>query len=191
MPDIEVIDNFLDFKSFKTIQSDTMSWSFPWLRSTIIGDYGIKSGQFKLLCDPKLNTQFIHRLHRCPYLDKDTYDSPYQRWSTIFFPKLNIASVLSAKINFNPMYTEKVYHGFHRDNPFDNAYTAVYYINTNNGVTAFEDGTEVKSVANRLVKFPSYYMHTGSTCTDEHGRYVMNLNYFAAPDNADSIISYG
>ncbi len=57
--------------------------------------------------------------------------------------------------------------------------TAIYYINTNDGYTLFEDGNKVKSVANRFVKFPATMMHTGTSCTDDYRRIVINFNYYA------------
>ena len=56
--------------------------------------------------------------------------------------------------------------------------TSIFYVNTNNGYTKFEDGTKVESVANRLVTFPNATMHTGTSCTDEKTRVVINFNYF-------------
>ena len=57
--------------------------------------------------------------------------------------------------------------------------TSIFYVNTNNGYTEFEDGTKVESVANRLVTFPANMKHTGTFCTDEKTRVVINFNYFA------------
>jgi len=60
------------------------------------------------------------------------------------------------------------------DIPF---WTSIFYVNTNNGCTVFEDGTEVKSVGNRLVTFPGNTLHTGRNCTDEKCRVLINFNY--------------
>ena len=56
--------------------------------------------------------------------------------------------------------------------------TSIFYVNTNNGYTKFEDGTKVESVANRMVIFPSNMKHIGTSCTDEKTRVVINFNYF-------------
>jgi len=56
--------------------------------------------------------------------------------------------------------------------------TSIFYVNTNNGYTKFEDGTKVESVANRMVTFPSNMKHTGTSCTDEKIRVVINFDYF-------------
>ena len=56
--------------------------------------------------------------------------------------------------------------------------TSIFYINTNNGYTEFEDGTKVESVANRMITFPTNLKHRGTSCTDEKLRVVINFNYF-------------
>jgi len=56
--------------------------------------------------------------------------------------------------------------------------TAILYMNTNNGYTKFEDGTKVESVANRMITFPANMKHSGTSCTDEKTRVVINFNYF-------------
>ena len=60
----------------------------------------------------------------------------------------------------------------------ENCMTSILHINTNNGYTKFENGEVVKSVRNRLVTFPAHLKHTGSTCTDEKFRCVINVNYY-------------
>ena len=56
--------------------------------------------------------------------------------------------------------------------------TSIFYVNTNNGYTKFEDGTKVESVANRLISFSSNTKHKGTSCTDEETRIIINFNYF-------------
>ena len=73
-------------------------------------------------------------------------------------------------------------HGFHIDNKFlvntDTCFTSILYLNTNNGYTEFENGTKVESIKNRLIKFPLSYRHTGTTCTNQPFRSVINFTYF-------------
>ena len=173
---IEVIDNFLDLKSLNNLISSTQYDQFKWEKHTVVGTKAIKDGTYKLLCDPKLNVQFVHKLFRNIYLDTEN-DSPFINLMIPFYANLNVQSMVSAKLNFVPVWKEVVPHGFHRDNPF-NCTTAVFYLNTNDGYTLFEDGTKIESVSNRLVKFPSNMMHTGTTCTNDSGRMVLNINYF-------------
>ena len=51
----------------------------------------------------------------------------------------------------------------------------INYLNTY--ATKYEDGSKIESVANRLLSFPSNMKHTGTSCTDEKIRIVINFNY--------------
>ena len=55
--------------------------------------------------------------------------------------------------------------------------TGIYYVNTNDGYTVFEDGTKIDSVANRICIFPYYLKHSGTTCTNANRRIALNINY--------------
>ena len=55
--------------------------------------------------------------------------------------------------------------------------TGIFYLNSNNGSTVFKSGEEVQSQANRLVLFDSQLEHSGTSCTDERRRVVLNINY--------------
>ena len=55
--------------------------------------------------------------------------------------------------------------------------TAVFYCNTNNGSTKFENGKKVESKANRAVVFDGRTLHCGIDCTDSLRRIVINFNY--------------
>ena len=55
--------------------------------------------------------------------------------------------------------------------------TAIFYVNSNNGKTLFEDGTEVLSVENRLIVFDGNLKHTATTHSDAKTRCVINFNY--------------
>jgi len=67
---------------------------------------------------------------------------------------------------------------FHTDLTDTPATTAIYYINSNDGYTLFEDGLKIESIANRFVKFPCNYKHTGTTCTNTDRRVLINFNYY-------------
>ena len=57
--------------------------------------------------------------------------------------------------------------------------TSILYLNTTNGPTILEDGTEIECRANRLVSFPYETYHAATCCTDQPYRIVLNFNYFA------------
>ena len=87
------------------------------------------------------------------------------------------------KANANPRTEKIVVSGFHQDVSErrlleSEPKTAIFYINSNDGYTLFEDGTKVESVANRVVTFPANLKHTGTSCTDKTCRIVINFNYF-------------
>ena len=68
-------------------------------------------------------------------------------------------------------------HIFHKDDVNDNINVALFYINTNNGYTEFEDGTIINSKRNRLVLFPCKLKHRSTTTTDTRERINININY--------------
>jgi hypothetical protein len=56
--------------------------------------------------------------------------------------------------------------------------TSIFYMNTTNGPTLLEDGTEIECRANRLVTYSNETQHAAVLCTDQPYRVVINLNYF-------------
>jgi len=85
--------------------------------------------------------------------------------------------LLKAKINLTPKTNTVYEHGFHTDIKEPDVLTAIYYLNTNNGYTAFRDGSKIESIANRMVIFDGSTEHSGTTCTDADSRLVLNINY--------------
>ena len=55
--------------------------------------------------------------------------------------------------------------------------TAIFYLNTCNGKTVV-NGTEVESIANRVVIFPANTPHYVISQTDTDRRIVLNINYY-------------
>ena len=164
---IEIYDDFLPINEFRYLEEFIFGPNFPWHFGVVLGEGPDR------LCDELDDVQFGNMLY--------TEFSPQGREFHIVepiikSPKLRITSLFRVKANINPRTQEIIKHGFHIDLPF-NQTTAIYYVNSNNGYTEFEDGTKVESVANRLVKFNSNIRHTGTTCTDSKIRCVINFNY--------------
>ena len=90
--------------------------------------------------------------------------------------KIEPLDLIRVKANLITRTSEHVEGGFHTDTKFKHN-TAIFYLNTNNGYTKFEDGTIVESIANRLVVFDSSLLHSGFSQTDKNTRCVINLNY--------------
>jgi len=162
---MKVIDNFLREDEFKTLRTYISSTEFPWYFGKVVtGNKGESA-------------QFVHTFY--------VNDTPTSTWPHVAFlrGRLNIASLVRIKVNLNPRTETLQVHkdSFHIDYP--DITTAVYYLNTCDGYTLFEDGPKVNSVENRIVIFDSNMRHTGTSCTNEAGRLVMNINYFPCNDN--------
>ena len=159
MKDVLVIDDFLPEHQFKMLRDIMMSYYFPWCYW-----WGRDEDEPKDF--------FFHTFYR----DEEDHPSEYFSMLKPTLQKLvgdrklmRVKSVLT---------TQTVDHhnsGYHYD--YDDMTTAIYYINTCNGWTEFEEGGKVKSVANRVIVFDSNLIHGGVSCTDEKTRILINFNY--------------
>ena len=168
---MKIEDNFLDQKEFVKLQNVMIGPNFDWHYCPII-DYADDVNKF----------QFQHEFFFCRPLMVSTFYN-------CVFPiekKLNPFSILRVKANLLTRTSNIIKNEFHVDIvDFPNSpeklkqwTTSIFYVNSNNGYTEFEDGTQVESVENRMVTFPSNIKHTGTSCTDEKVRIVINFNYF-------------
>lgn len=176
---IEVIDNFLDPVVFKRIQSKLMGEDFPWWFSKNIVFRDQDDGGF----------QFIHDFYRdySDYIYFSTSDReviPDVRLLVPVLKALNCEILVRVKANLLTRTAENVMSAFHIDIPgvkdLESLSTSILYVNSNDGVTKFKDGTTVESVANRVVIFPAATFHAGTSCTDQKTRVVINFNFFRA-----------
>ena len=165
---IKIEDNFLDTQVFKNIQELYFSNQIPWTYGEVVYDHELKSDAFKLD-----NYQFSHILY--------SYEQPssniFEQVVTVL-NSIDLATICKVKVNMNTRTSKIVEHGFHTDVPFK-CKTSILYLNTNDGYTIFEDGTKIESVENRLVTFDSHVKHSGTSCTNQKVRLVLNMNYFA------------
>jgi hypothetical protein len=165
LDDYEIIDNFLNEEDFTIIKTAMLSDHFPWYYNSGVLD----------LSETGLNQyQFTHTFY-----NNDIPLSSYFEMLQPLVNKINPVSLMRIKSNLYTRTEERFEHGYHADydNPPSSQRTAVFYINTNNGLTTFEDGTSIESVENRLVSFKTPLLHTGTTCTDVKRRVLINLNY--------------
>ena len=157
-----VIDDVLPSEEFTQIKEAIMHDQFDWQFRKGIKDYK----------DPAC--QFVHTFHI-----QGMQATTQERFS-LMYPILNFiqpAGILRIKANLNQKTAEHYETGLHVDVMVPGSLTAIFYINTNNGYTYFEDGQKIESIENRMVMFPSNIPHAGATCTDEDRRVVLNLNY--------------
>ena len=168
----EFIDDFLGKKEFDELQDLLMGEMVPWYYRSII-DYAEDVNKF----------QFVHTFYE-------------NMISFLFCEKLSpileiidATAIIRIKANLltrTPKIIENAYHNDVANYDYNGGKkeklkqltTSIFYVNTNNGYTKFENGPIVESVANRMVFFSADMKHTGTSCTDEKTRVVINFNYF-------------
>ena len=164
-----VVDNFLTHHELAHLQEVYLEDDFPWFWGPTTVPYEGSN------CENELdNYQFCNTVYYPPQI----IQSNYLTTLSPIWQALEMRSLLRLKLNMNPRTTEIVEHGHHVDFPWEDSYSGVFYFNTNDGYTKFEDGTKVESIANRMVIFPANIKHTGTTCTDQQSRIVLNINWF-------------
>jgi len=157
-----IYKDVLDTQTFKKIQEAFLSPAVPWsYNSKIVASE-----------DKSLDTfQFGHSIFRDGQPSSPGFDLLKP-----LLDKINPSMIFRIKANLGPRNNEHILGGFHVDTN-EPCTTAVFYLNTNNGYTMFEDGTKVMSTENTLVEFDSENKHTGVGQTDTQVRLVLNLNY--------------
>ncbi len=169
---IEIIDNFLPEELHTIIKNTMMGSDFPWfLLKYKVGEGLIEETPLE---DSRIDFQFTHSFYK--------NFSPQSHMFNLLVPlldKLKPSALIRVKGNLT-VYSEKNldYH-YHIDTEEHvQCKTAIYYVNTTNGPTKFETGEIVDCVENRIVIFDNRIRHTGTTCTDEKTRCVLNFNYY-------------
>ena len=159
----EIIDNFLDKDSFNNIKTTVESQDFPWYWNDEVSFRGSKSSSYyfnHLLCN---NTAIT--------------SSFCQQFVSPIFKKIEVKAVIRIKVNLYTNVNEFIENEYHIDYPYEHK-GAILYLNTNNGYTILEDGTEIESIENRLLKFEPHKRHKSTHCTDVKRRMNINFNYF-------------
>lgn len=164
---MKIQDDFLDLKEFLEIQSNIMHGDFAWFFSDGIDFNG----------DNKF--QLCHTLYA-----SGQPTSPYFERIKPILKKINPMSIWRIKVNLITKTSNIVENEFHVDmsgvseERMQHWTTSIFYINSNDGYTEFEDGTKVESVKNRIISFPSNTKHRGTSCTNQKARIAINFNYF-------------
>jgi len=156
---IVIKDNFIKKNDFKklseTILSDNFSWYYKDRMVTTTKDASFFYHSFFHNHTPNSNKLYLLK----PILD-------------ILKPLalINIrANLIIKKPDANSSY--------HIDTP--NAKTSIFYINTNNGHTEFENNNKkINCVKNRMLTFDSNLRHRAVAQSDTDRRIVINFNYF-------------
>lgn len=163
MSEFKIIDDFLHPNDAEKLQEVVMSPMFSWgFADKIAGNESGYSNQ---------DIYFLHTIY-------DGYSPCSDLWNMMmpFLDFLKPKALIRAKVNMYLPTDELYHHSKHEDQPYPH-YGALYYINDNDGVTTMHDGTQIESVANRLVLFDSSLTHSSSSCTNASRRLTMNFNY--------------
>ena len=175
MNNVQIRDNVLTGEELKNLQDAMLldsaqnNRTIPWGISNMY-----ESGKNRM-CEEKEAFFWTHTFH-----DRQRVESKY---FDILFPlldKINPKALVRIRANCNTITDRIIEHGYHTDIPPEsNCNTSIFYVNTNNGYTLFEeDGSKVHSVENRLYTFPCSVRHSSTTATDVTQRVVINFNYF-------------
>jgi len=160
----DVYDNFLSKEELQNLKENILeNVYFPWYCST----YKVSPGDGIV--------QFYHMFY-----ENFNINSQYYKSLQTIINKINPSAIRRIKANLT--YREKAFKNFdfHTDFPsnFENQKTGIFYMNTNNGKTVFENGEKIDSVENRMVIFSANLKHTGTTHTDTSIRCVINFNWY-------------
>jgi hypothetical protein len=160
---MKIIDDFLLKEEFNNIKEKILSDYFPWYFNDGVV---IKNDDY---------FQFTHIM----YID-DKPNSEFFNLMETIISKLNILTLIRIKVNLQTRTNKIIEQGMHTDHNYtgyEKMKSAIFYLNTNNGYTKFNDKKIIHSKENRIVIFNAKIKHTGSSCTDKKNRVAINLNY--------------
>jgi len=204
---IKIEDNFLDRKKFNNLKEFMTSeagqgprplhWYFKDRYYTPYTHYvnplSNNKAMDKLDVEDELdNFLFIH-----PFYEELQPKSPFMKELTPILELIQPLAIYRITANLLtrlPTIVENTPHtdiGPMSDEKLKQWTTSIFYINTNNGYTKFEDGTKVESVANRMLTFPTNMKHSGTACTDQKYRIIINFNYFDQSQELSELQSKG
>ena len=160
----EIIDNALTQEEFENIKNFMLNPNFPWNLTLVFTN---KKENLPISASYYFTNQFWSEFHTEPQ-------------AQIFAPILNLLeckAMIRIKGNLYPSTETIVHHDNHTDYDFPHS-GAIFYLNTNNGLTVLEDTIEIKSIENRLLLFDASVPHHSTTCTDDKCRVNVNFNLF-------------
>ena len=160
---MKIIDNFLSEKELELMKTIMMrKQDMPWYYNDYIASDRADDPMY----------YFTHSFFGM--------NGEKSNWFYIIEPILNNIDhrvLIRCKANMYPSTPVITHHDPHVDMSYEHK-GAIFYVNTNNGVTVLEDGTEIESIENRLLLFDSSKKHNSTSCTDAKVRVNINFNYF-------------
>ena len=176
---MKIFKNFINYEDFDKLQKTMEGPNFVWTYIDGVTKFG--DGRF----------QFVHNF----------YDEYLPRSDAIGFiqpiiEKIKPTAIVRIKANLLTKTDKIIAHEPHTDfniadklevgtvnkkhrshTSVKGMVTGVYYINTCNGYTQIGK-KKIHSEENKLVLFDSSTYHSGTTCTDQNRRIVINFNYY-------------
>ncbi len=185
---IKIYDNFLEEEEFILIKDNIIFQSAWNLRCKVRKSRKLSEEEiYGRWIDKKAEIEFNNwqftLMMKHPKVESPEQADSFKKINTLT-RKIDTISWIKVRATLNYVTKEQILlGGFHNDIPkkyFEQPIvTCLYYLNTNNGYTEFEDGRKIESVANRLAIFPAEFRHSGVSCTDELFRAQINLNCIA------------
>lgn len=167
----QIIDKALQSDEFEKIKTLLTGHDFTWFFSnhTVSKTVGLD--------DKRVDYKFHH-----VFYEKHAPNSVFIDVISPIIKVLSPLALVTSRAFLSTFTGQKVNHGFHTDHLVEDERsklmkTAIFYVNTNNGGTLFEDGTFVESIENRLLIFSTSQRHAAITATDVAARVVLNFNY--------------
>ena len=156
-----VKDNFLDDIHLTQLDELINNKYFPWYlqEEQVVG-----AGD---------GCWFSHKI----YSDDAPQSDIYVPLIDIFKNYLKYVSLCRINANLLLRQENPSISAFHTDFKDEKITTAVFYMDTNNGVTEIQDGDRIKCVRNRLLMFPATTLHRAIGQTDTIKRVVLNFNF--------------
>ena len=166
---VQIFNNFLDQEVFLEIKKFIMSPRCQWRYVNYIAH---KDGR-----DNDNDGYFVHSFKDChPQTFEDRYpESPHFPLIAKILDKIQYQNILRIRSSLYPRRDVQKSDPFHIDYNFPHR-VCIFYVNTNNGYTMFENGEKIPSVENQLATFDGSEKHCSVVQTDTPARYIVNIN---------------
>ena len=166
---VQIFNNFLDKEVFLEIKKFIMSPRCQWRYVNYIAH---KDGR-----DNDNDGYFVHSFKDChPQTFEDRYpESPHFPLIAKILDKIKYQNILRIRSSLYPRRDVQKPDPFHIDYDFPHK-VCIFYVNTNNGYTMFENGEKIPSVENQLATFDGNEKHCSVVQTDTSARYIVNIN---------------
>lgn len=162
--ELKILKDVLEEKDFEKISNFFTDVSTAWFYQNKMTEFQNDDRGF-----------FSHALFRHNEIRSDAYE--------LILPllkKLNVGPLINIRANLNIRSDKQYQSEFHNDYSYDEAYTAIYYLNKCNGYTEFDnkEKTKVYSEPNKIAIFNCKLKHRMVSQTDVNRRIVININFF-------------